>query len=213
MAVMVLLAVGLGWFGWKLREAERQRRAVEAIREVGAEVIYDYEFNGRDKFTTGVEPPAPAWLRDQLGVDFFSNVVAVQFHDSGRIGDVGLKRLRSLTSLRTVVLYGMHVADAALAYLRGFPELECLWLVGTLITDAGLENLKVLTRLEYLSIHFTPVTDAGLEYIKGLPRLRRLDFICTPVTEKGVEELRKALPNCEIHWTPPPTPKTNLDQP
>jgi len=27
MAVMVLLCVGLGWFGWKMREAERQRKA------------------------------------------------------------------------------------------------------------------------------------------------------------------------------------------
>jgi len=35
MAVIVLLSVGLGWFGWKLREAERQWKAVEAIRKAG----------------------------------------------------------------------------------------------------------------------------------------------------------------------------------
>jgi len=35
MAVVVLLGMGLGWFGWKMREAERQRKAVEAIRKAG----------------------------------------------------------------------------------------------------------------------------------------------------------------------------------
>jgi len=33
MAVMVLLCVGLGWFGWKLREAEMQRKAVESVKQ------------------------------------------------------------------------------------------------------------------------------------------------------------------------------------
>jgi len=33
--LVVAVAVPLGWFGMKLREAERQRRAVEAIRKAG----------------------------------------------------------------------------------------------------------------------------------------------------------------------------------
>jgi len=33
--VIVLLSLPMGWFGWKMREAERQKRAVEAIRKAG----------------------------------------------------------------------------------------------------------------------------------------------------------------------------------
>jgi len=33
--LVVVVAVPLGWFGVKLREAERQRKAVEAIRKAG----------------------------------------------------------------------------------------------------------------------------------------------------------------------------------
>lgn len=39
--VVVVLGVVLGWFAFKMRKAERQRKAVEAIREAGGVVIYD----------------------------------------------------------------------------------------------------------------------------------------------------------------------------
>ena len=43
--LVVAVAVPLGWFGVKLREAERQRRAVEAIRGTGGMVYYDYQLD------------------------------------------------------------------------------------------------------------------------------------------------------------------------
>jgi len=76
MAVMVLLGVGLGWFGWKLREAERQRRAVEAIRKAGGYVWYDYELDVSDALSPGEEPPTAAsyfaMIERRIGIHFIS---------------------------------------------------------------------------------------------------------------------------------------------
>jgi hypothetical protein len=81
----------LAWFALKIRKAERQRQAVEAIRKTGGVVVYDYEFEVfanrlAEAKLLGVdmnygpnepEPPAPEWLRGLLGVDFFSDVAVV----------------------------------------------------------------------------------------------------------------------------------------
>ena len=91
MALVVLLSLPLAWFALKIRKAERQRQAVEAIRKTGGVVVYDYEFEVfanrlAEAKLLGVdmnygpnepEPPAPEWLRGLLGVDFFSDVAVV----------------------------------------------------------------------------------------------------------------------------------------
>jgi len=93
MAVMVLLGVGLGWF---VRQAQRQRKAVEAIREAGAVVIYDYQLDEDEPgmFTPEREPPTPAWLRRLLGVDLFSDVVVVDVTGT-HVTEEGIRELRN----------------------------------------------------------------------------------------------------------------------
>jgi hypothetical protein len=44
------------------------------------------------------------------------------------------------------------------------------------------------------------VTDAELEHLKGLRNLEGLVLVDTQVAAQGVDKLRKALPNCLIHW-------------
>ena len=78
--------------------------------------------------------------------------------------------------------------------------------------DAGLEHLKGLPDLEWLELYDTQVTDDGLEHLKGLTKLEYLDLYRTHVTSQGVQELQEALPNCEILWSPSPTPNTTHDQ-
>ena len=91
MALVVLLSLPLAWFALKIRKAERQQQAMEAIRKTGGVVVYDYEFEVfanrlAEAKLLGVdmnygpnepEPPAPEWLRGLLGVDFFSDVAVV----------------------------------------------------------------------------------------------------------------------------------------
>jgi len=82
------------------------------------------------------------------------------------------------------------------------------------ITDDRLPELWSLNECTWLDLACTQITDAGLQHLKGLTKLEQLNLSATQVTEKGIKELQEALPNCKIHWEPPPpTPKTNLDDP
>ena len=203
MAVMVLLSVGLGWFGWKLREAERQRGAVEGIREAGGRVVYDYELDEDGSRTRTVEPAAPAWLREMVGVDFFSQVIGIKFTDPRKAGDVDLEavleHVNGLTSLSRLELSLSYVTDAGLQHLRGLTRLRRLELAATQVTDVGLKDLKELTDLETLDLSFTEVTNAGLEHLKPLTKLNELWLLQSNVTKDGIEQLQTALPSCDIH--------------
>jgi len=81
------------------------------------------------------------------------------------------------------------------------------------ISDDRLSELWSLDKCLWLDLIRTQITDEGLQHLRGLSQLKRLDLDFTNVTSQGIKELQEALPNCCIHWTtPPPTPKTNLDQ-
>ena len=68
---LLLVSIVLSWFCVRLRQAQSQREAVQAIQEAGGSVNYDYEV-----FRAPPTPPGPAWLRNLLGDDFFVMLVA-----------------------------------------------------------------------------------------------------------------------------------------
>ena len=255
--LVVVVAIPCCWLPVKMREAERQRKEVEAIHRAWlGEVLYDYQLDESGMYTAKQGPPAPAWLRELLREEFFSEVVGVRWMRAREV-DVLLKdinglslihldlsnaqvtdeHLKELTKLRTLILPRTQVTDAGLEHLKGLRELVYLSLAFTQVTDAGLEHLKGLRELKRLGLSGTHVTDAGLEHLLGLPQLEQLNLagtkvtdtglehlkglkklnwlglINTQVTEEGIKELGKALPNCQIDWRFPTTPKTNLDQP
>jgi len=208
MALMELLSVGLGWFGWKFREAERQRRAVEAIEKAGGWVSYDYEMDEDGLHTGRAESSAPAWLRKLLGEDFFADVVAVGFsvpsssvysEANTDVGDLGIEHLGALENLEWLNLSDTRVTDGGLQHLRGLTRLEVLWLSCAPITDDGLHDLKGLTELRTLRLSATQVTLLGLKHLRELPKLEELYLDGTQVTDEDIEELQAALPNCEIY--------------
>ena len=56
MLATLLACIGMSWVGVKIREARRQKQAVEAIKKSGGAVLYDYEddFLGTSlKFSSG----------------------------------------------------------------------------------------------------------------------------------------------------------------
>ncbi|MEX0714765.1 MAG: leucine-rich repeat domain-containing protein [Pirellulales bacterium] len=170
--------------------AERQRRAVAAIREAGGYYWYDFQ---PDDNTPG-EPPGPDWLCHILGMDYFADVVLV---DAGSMTDSTCSHLSALTSLQVLGLRDTQVTDAGLAHLAGLTSLQRLSL-GTKVTDAGLAHLARLTSLESLYLSNTQVTDAGLAHLFGLTSLQTLYLEDTRVTHEGCEKLRQALPNCYV---------------
>jgi len=199
--VVTAAGCGLGWLGWKVREARQQQAAVAAILKLGGRVSYDYQFDAAGSFLSSGAPPGPEWLHALLGDDFFRSVYQIDFLSLLRdstLTDANLERLKGLSQLKELFLSSTHVTDAGLEHLKGLTNLEVLALGSTRVTDAGLQYLTQLTKLEALDLNCTQVSDAGLERLKGLTRLKELSLQATKVTPAGVAELQKALPNCHI---------------
>ena len=73
--LLIVLTILCIWLGWKVERARRQREAVAFVHEMGGSVNYDYEVDNDGRFAPNAEPPGPKWLRRQLGVDFFDDVI------------------------------------------------------------------------------------------------------------------------------------------
>lgn len=220
--LVALASLGFGWLGYKVRQAQRQKEAVEAIEKLGGAVMYDFQFDSNGKFNGKATPPGPAWLRKLLGDHLFVNVVRVELFGNTQVTDGDLVHLQELEKLETLNLSITQVTDAGLVHLEGLNQLRELNLSDTQVTDAELFHLQGLDQLERLYLSITPVTDAGLVHLRGLNQLRDLVLSDTQVTDnglfqlqglkklkylslehshvtdKGCQELQKALPNLEI---------------
>ncbi|NQU24226.1 MAG: hypothetical protein HQ567_23335 [Candidatus Nealsonbacteria bacterium] len=185
---VAVVAVVCSWFAVKMQEARRQKEAVAAIEKGEGSVFYDYEFDANGNFLPGTpEPPGPPWLRNLLGVDFLSDVAGIGYLDAT---DADLTRLKGITSLEYLQLWGTQVTDAGLMHLKGLTRLKRLTLGPTTqVTDAGLGHLKGMTTLRSLLLNETQVTDAGLVHLKGLTSLETLVLKRTQVTDAGLMHL------------------------
>ena len=166
--------------GWFVRQAERQRKAVKAIREVGGHVWYDYQLDDSGRPAAKHEPPALAWLRELTGEDLLSDV-----HN---------------------VFVPTPVTDSCIEDLRVLTEIECLIIYGTHVTGAELRRLKGLRDLDKLVLFHTKIRDEGYENLKGLTQLKCLSVEGSYVTYDDIRELQEALPICKIEFTPPDHP-------
>ncbi len=221
--LVVTIAMPCCWLAVKIREAERQRQTVKAIRKVGGAVTYDYEIDKTGKRRTRKKgPSSPAWLQKVFGEDFYSDVFGVDLTfcasaddaflphvrqltglkwlglGGTEITDTGVEHLAGLTNLRNLSLNDTQVTDVGFGNLKGLTKLECLHVSGTQITDVGLEHLSGHTELKLLDLYGNRITDVGLEHLKGLVKLRHLRLSHTQVTDEGAKELRIALPKCWI---------------
>jgi Leucine-rich repeat (LRR) protein len=212
--IVLVLVIG-GALGSIARGARIQREAVQAIIKAGGGVAYDWQWRNHNPLSDA-KPPAPPWLVDVLGVDYFGHVAYVvtpgdsdaelfeveklsQLQDlvilnPEKINDACLVRLKRLTALRSLVLGDARVTDAGISQLTGLGNLEILDLSSTQVTDAGLSHLRGLTRLSLLSLMNTQITDAGLVHLKPLSNLAELILVHTNVTDDGLAHL-KALTN------------------
>lgn len=213
--VLVMIAsAGFGWLGVKVRQAQRQKEAVEAISKLYGDVWYDYEFGLSDDVNDAATPPGPAWLRKLLGQDFFANVYSVRldgavteaqlipleglsqltdlYFGNSQLTDAALARLQRLTHLKRLqTFHCTQVTDAGIVHLRGLSELKWLGLCGAQVTDAGLLHLRGLTQLQVLDLNKSQITDTGLMHLQGLSELEWLDLGDTQITDAGLPHLQR----------------------
>lgn len=156
--ILVLLAsIGMSWFAVRMRQAKRQREAVETIRAVRGTVWYGNDPKSlvpvwgtvwyvddpkivvpvwmTSTRTPSKEVPGPAWLRRWIGDDYFRYVVQV---DLNYIPGKQLDN-RDLESL--------------VPHLANLPALETVCLDSPFIDDAGLAHLEEITSLKNLNIN------------------------------------------------------------
>lgn len=140
------------------------------------------------------------------------------------ITDDGLAAIRNNPGLTHLALSGTSVGNSAIGHLRTLPSLRGVSLGKTNVSDEGLRELASISTLEELSFPQTSVTDEGVSVLPSLERLWLLDLAETQVTDKaidhlmkvkslkmvwlsrtevtpgGAERLRKALPECKVHY-------------
>jgi hypothetical protein len=196
----IVVAVACGWLGRRIERKRNEREAIEAILKFGGSVEYDYQllhpFPGASWSPTA-EPYGPAWMRNLLGENFFSEVNGVLLYES-KITDDGLVNLKWFTEAQYLWLEEDNISDIGLVNIKPLKRLYALNLALTNVGDAGLENLIGMDELRELCLKATKVTNAGLVHLKRLGRLHYLDLSKTRVTDAGVRDLQKALPNCKI---------------
>jgi len=105
---LVLVTVACLLFGGLANRANRQRHTVQWVTELGGRVSYDYEFDKDDRFVKFAKPPGPDWLNGLIGIDYFANVVTVDFTGTQELSDVS--PLANLKSLEYLWIYGTQVS-------------------------------------------------------------------------------------------------------
>ena len=182
MKTFLLLLTGFAiWLGLLVHRVNNQKEAVQWEREHGGSVRYDFQYDEYDEFylKKGAEPPGPDWLRELIGIDYFADVLRVDFVGV-EVND--LTPLASLNQLQHLDIAATQVTD--LEPLRELTELQTLWLIKTSVSDLG--PLRELTQLRGLFLRNTRVSDLGP--LRELTQMRSLGLSNTPVSD--LEPLR-----------------------
>ncbi len=194
--LVTLLSVGLGWLSMKAAHARRQQAALEALG--ATDFLYDFEqaptpewltWPDRDK---NARPPGPAILRWLWGEHVLANIVALNFRQDDRCGDLTPARTRELAALDTLeylALSDQPIGDHDLDAVRGLDRIKVLELARTRITDAGLERLSGMAVLKDLDISGTQISGVGLVHLRACKCLRVLDFSRDPITADGARAI------------------------
>jgi hypothetical protein len=164
--VAVLLAIRIG-------QLEREKAAVETVRQLGGTVMY-----GKETF-------APDWFQGLMP----ARVVSVNLAGT-RTTNSDLAILKSLTWLEKLDLDRTPIASGALEPLAGLARLQTLSLEATGIGDDDFAQLAGLTKLTMLKLGGTQVSDAGLDYLDALLELENLSISDTKITVAGLAKLR-----------------------
>jgi Leucine-rich repeat (LRR) protein len=122
-----------------------------------------------------------------------------------KITGEAMPHLSQLPNLVRLSVRQTGVGDRGVTHVYALPRLRELLLDGTKITNDGLIGIEQLSDLEMLMLNQTAVDDSGLHHLYALKKLKVLS-VGPNVSDAAVDELRKALPECEIHVMRPLPP-------
>jgi hypothetical protein len=174
--VVMVLAVPLGWVGWKLEQGRKQRAAFAWVLEMGGIMLED-------------EVEKSWWMG--FVDDEWSGVRVRAVHLRNRqVSD--LSPLAELKNLEHLGLGNTQVRDLS-------PLAELKNLGGLVLDDTQVSDISPLARLKNLRrLHLDNTQVSDLSSLAALKNLEQLHLNNTPVSDEQVQNLRQALPNCEI---------------
>jgi hypothetical protein len=188
--LVFVVAVGSGFFAFKLQQARQQRQVIAAIESLGGSVAYDFDFHPWEY------QRRPDWLVNLLGVDFFHQVARVKIN-SPTFTDVDMEQLRNQLSqlplLAQLDVSQTQITERGLRHLEELARLEYLGIGQTQVRDEGLDILRQMPKLQTLYLAGAKITDNTLQHLKAIPHLKTLALIDTQVTRAGINELQKAV--------------------
>ena len=111
--------------------------------------------------------------------------VALHLAD-GDVTDETVDLIAKLDNVAWLNLAGTKVGDAGVAKLASLSSLERLHLERTDVTDASAGTLAGLPKLSYLNLYGTKLTDAGLKTLANSESLRKLFVWQTAVTVDAI---------------------------
>lgn len=173
--LLALVAVIGGSTGWYIREVRVQRRTVQALREAGATVLYDWQWDPHSPVIRRGE--LSGWRRlvaDRFGPDAVASVTAVSFPIRFRevLPDEQMELVGRLGSLR---LLGLGAPPAS---PRGAAQI------------GRLERLEVFHLHDYKSREKTnrqPI----LAQLAGLDALRQLVIVGGSVADEDLADISR----------------------
>jgi hypothetical protein len=193
--LLVLVTVCGIWLGVKVDQARRQKRAVEQLLALGADIAYEHQ-RVDGWYDSSIELDVPTWAQELCGKDFFQTVYGVYFgpigwHGSGErrswpVKDEDLACLADLPHVEEIWLCDAPVGDVALAYLPHPERLRIACFESTTLTDGFLRRLKGSTSLRTLSINSPNITDDGLVELTGITTLESLCLEGTNTGDRGL---------------------------
>lgn len=198
--VLTVISVALGLY---VRSARIQQEAVQAIRDYGGWVRYDFQFPSGtfavNDFDANASSGVPQWIFDRLGPDLFHTVVEVnlsfsddsgQREDNENSSDEALRYVARLPNVRRVLLSGTQATDASMVHLAELRKLEDLYMWDAEeVSDAGVEHLEQLSRLKFIHISNSRISDGSLQVFGRMPQLESLSLQENRFTNRGIAHL------------------------
>jgi hypothetical protein len=215
MAFVLLVGGGLGWV---IHRAHVQRDAVAAIRRVGGEAAYSWEWSNGGPVTPRSKSPWRDWVRRILGPDFLDTVTFVRLMgpqcddeslraacrlpwleeltvlNSSATDDIA-EGIRFLTNLRLLDFrLNPGITRRTLRHIGALRELRTLTLSFKLFpvpaTDEDMAFLRRLSNLQHLNLYTANLDDGWLVYLEGLKNLKSLHLTETSMTAEGLDHLK-----------------------
>jgi Leucine-rich repeat (LRR) protein len=153
--VVTISSVPLGWVGWRLGQARRERATTTWIEEMGGEVSRRSLFSGRVWSVSFQNTP----VSDLSPLAELKSLETLALHNT-QVSDLSL--LAELKNLKQLYLSNMQVSD--LSPLSELKNLEGLGLYGTQVSD--LSPLAELKNLEWLGLEDTQVSEEQVQELR-----------------------------------------------